>query len=576
MSQKLYEMLKDYAASDFYPWHMPGHKRRLVEFENPFSMDITEIDGFDDLHHPEGILKEAMENAAGIYGSEKSYFLVNGSSCGILAAVSAAVKPGGKLLLARNCHKSAYHGALLQQAQVTYLYPRLEAEGFYGAVQAADVEEALKADPEIEAVMIVSPGYEGVVSDIKAISQAAHAHGCALLVDEAHGAHFPFRNKAIHHNKAYSSGIHSNKVLSNEVLSNVIHSNEALSNEILNNEVLSKEADIKLQKTLQFPSSALENGADIVIQSLHKTLPSLTQTAILHVGRNVNQGMGQGSSSRINVELLELYLRIYQSSSPSYIFMASIDHCIRLMAGEQGQQLMEIYAENLYRTRRELRENLKVLRLYNPTENDGKVNVQNQAECFYDPSKFVVLGNGSMDGSKLADTLRSQYHLEPEMNTDHYVILMSSPADTKEGFERMTKALLEIDRKLAADMKCLNKNLNNAEASKHHDHLNCSEGSKYEDDANDSVWVNLPTKAPKTVMKIHQATTASGQWVSLEQALNQTCHDFIYIYPPGIPLLVPGEQIEEKHLDIIKTYQAHDLEVHGIQNGKIRCVKQID
>ncbi len=551
-------MLKDYAASDFYPWHMPGHKRRLVEFENPFSMDITEIDGFDDLHHPEGILKEAMENAAGIYGSQKSYFLVNGSSCGILAAVSAAVKPGGKLLLARNCHKSAYHGALLQQVQVTYLYPRLEAEGFYGAVQAADVEEALKADPEIEAVMIVSPGYEGVVSDIRAISQAAHAYGCALLVDEAHGAHFPFRNKALYNNKEYN----------NEVFSKEIFSNEVLNNEVLNNEVFSKETDIKLQETLLFPSSALENGADIVIQSLHKTLPSLTQTAILH--------LGQGGSSRINAELLELYLRIYQSSSPSYIFMASIDHCIRLMAGEPGQQLMEIYAENLYCTRRKLQENLKALRLYNPVENAGKVKIRNQAECFYDPSKFVILGNGSMDGSKLADTLRSQYHLEPEMNTDHYVILMSSPADTKEGFERMAKALLEIDRKLAADMKCLNKNLNSAEDSKHHDHLNCSEGSKYEDDANDSVWVNLPTKAPKTTMKIHQATTASGRWISLEQALDQTCHDFIYIYPPGIPLLVPGEQIEEKHLDIIKNYQAHNLEVHGIQDGKIRCVKQMD
>ena len=130
MSQELYEMLKDYAASDFYPWHMPGHKRRLVEFENPFSMDITEIDGFDDLHHPEGILKEAMENAAGIYGSQKSYFLVNGSSCGILAAVSAAVKPGGKLLLARNCHKSAYHGALLQQVQVNRfpVFPQLQLQ----------------------------------------------------------------------------------------------------------------------------------------------------------------------------------------------------------------------------------------------------------------------------------------------------------------------------------------------------------------------------------------------------------------------------------------------------------------
>ena len=280
--EELYERLRKYAASDFYPWHMPGHKRRLVEFDNPFSMDITEIDGFDDLHHPEGILKEAMEEAAAVYGSEKTYFLVNGSSCGILAAVSAAVPPGGKLLMARNCHKSAYHAALLQQARVTYIYPELEAEGFYGAVRAEDVEAALQADPDIRAVIVVSPGYEGIVSDIRAIAEAAHAHDCALLVDEAHGAHLPFGKGC----------------------------------------------------GLDFPASALEMGADAVIQSLHKTLPSLTQTALLHLGRN--------SGARMDRDRVELYLRIYQSSSPSYIFMASIDHCIRLMAGEAGKPYTSI------------------------------------------------------------------------------------------------------------------------------------------------------------------------------------------------------------------------------------------
>lgn len=488
--EELYERLRKYAASDFYPWHMPGHKRQLVEFDNPFSMDITEIDGFDDLHHPEGILKEAMEEAAAVYGSEKTYFLVNGSSCGILAAVSAAVPPGGKLLMARNCHKSAYHAALLQQARVTYIYPELEAEGFYGAVRAEDVEAALQADPDIRAVIVVSPGYEGIVSDIRAIAEAAHAHDCALLVDEAHGAHLPFGKGC----------------------------------------------------GLDFPASALEMGADAVIQSLHKTLPSLTQTALLHLGRN--------SGARMDRDRVELYLRIYQSSSPSYIFMASIDHCIRLMAGEAGKQLMEVYAVNLKWARSRLREQLHVLRLYEP-----ELQV-------YDPSKFVIVSESeAADGPWLADILRKNYHLEPEMSTDRYVILMSSPADTKEGFERMVHALGGIDRMLErqAASVCATEceAVPGSIAERKSVSVRMTEA--------ETVRAMLPDRAPKAVMKSSEAAASQGSPVPLSRSAGRVCRDFIYIYPPGIPLLVPGEQIEESHLELIRTWQKHHLEVHGIR-----------
>ncbi|MGN0293926.1 MAG: aminotransferase class I/II-fold pyridoxal phosphate-dependent enzyme [Lachnospiraceae bacterium] len=515
----LYERLRQYTASDFYPWHMPGHKRRLVEFDNPFSMDITEIDGFDDLHHPEGILKDAMEEASAVYGSEKTYFLVNGSSCGILAAISAAVPPGGKLLMTRNCHKSAYHAALLQKAQVTYIYPKLEKEGFYGAVQAEEVEAVLREDSGIRAVIVVSPGYEGVVSDIRAIAGVVHAHGCALLVDEAHGAHLPFGKNC----------------------------------------------------GLDFPACALEMGADAVIQSLHKTLPSLTQTALLHLGK--------GSSARIDRERLELYLRIYQSSSPSYIFMASIDHCIRLMAGETGKQLMKEYAANLKSARGCLRERLHLLKLYEP-ELPGETVHSGGRYSFYDPSKFVIVSDGeSVDGPRLADILRKKYHLEPEMSTDRYVILMSSPADTTEGFERMVHALTEIDSMLVKETVCRSgADMQSGGAS----------GADMQSDSTpeaeavsgctpeaaavsgcmseaETIRAILPDRAPWAVMKSSEASACSGSSVPLSRAAGRVCRDFIYIYPPGVPLLVPGEQIEERHLELIRTWQKHGLEVHGIR-----------
>lgn len=235
MEKYLLDRLMEYGESDAYPFHMPGHKRQAGagfagDFPNPFSVDITEIGGFDNLHHPEGILKESMEWAGNVYGADQTYYLVNGSSCGILSAVCGSVSHGGTILMSRNCHKSAYHGVYLGHLRAEYIYPQTIPEfGIQGGLSPEDVRRLLITHPETEAVLVVSPTYDGIVSDIGAIAKIVHEWGIPLIVDEAHGAHFPFGGEA------------------------------------------------------RFPVSALELGADVVIQSLHKTLPSLTQTAVMHV-----------------------------------------------------------------------------------------------------------------------------------------------------------------------------------------------------------------------------------------------------------------------------------------------------
>ena len=151
--------LEEYGKGDVYPFHMPGHKRNPMAFSNPYTVDITEIEGFDDLHRPEGILKEAQKRAARLYQSKKSYYLVNGSTCGVLTAVSAAVTPNGRLLMARNGHKSVYHAAYLRGLSTVYVHPYMTKFGVLGAVDPEEIRSCLNKEPGIQAVIITSPTY---------------------------------------------------------------------------------------------------------------------------------------------------------------------------------------------------------------------------------------------------------------------------------------------------------------------------------------------------------------------------------------------------------------------------------
>ncbi len=275
----MYQQLISYGESDVYPFHMPGHKRRALPFPNPYTIDITEIDGFDNLHHAEGLIREAEERAAKLYGADRSYYLVNGSTCGLLAAICAAARRGDKVLAARNCHKAVYHAISMQGLAAEFLYPAITRGDLQGQITAAQVEEALTKHPDIAVVILTSPTYEGIVSDVAAIAACCHAHGAALIVDEAHGAHFGF-----------GAG---------------------------------------------FPENAVRLGADAVIMSLHKTLPSFTQTALLHC-----------NGTRIDPGRVARYLGVYETSSPSYLFMAGMDACIDLLR-EQGAELFAEYRRRL-------------------------------------------------------------------------------------------------------------------------------------------------------------------------------------------------------------------------------------
>lgn len=491
----LLERLTEYAGSDAYPFHMPGHKRREITdgipggFPDPYGIDITEIDGFDNLHHAEGILKDAMDEAAAIYGTDRSWYLVNGSTCGILSAVFATTENGGKILTARNCHKAVYHAICLNRLEAEYLYPEEITEfGINGGIRAEDVRKALEKDAmhcagnsgdvrgkitKIQAVLITSPTYEGVVSDIRVIADVAHEYGIPLIVDEAHGAHLE-----------YADQCHS------------------------------------------FPKSALEYGADIVIQSLHKTLPCFTQTAILHVkGKLVDQ------------DRISRYLSMFQTSSPSYLFMAGMERCIRYMDGD-GRNEMIRYEKRLERFMERM-EGLQVLEVL-----DREICGKYRTVAGWDPSKIVVSTMRAEDfhGEELAETLRRKYHLEMEMTAPEYVIAMTSLMDTEEGFERLGTALLEIDGALRRR----------------------TESGRKEKAASETPE-GLESKVlhPVRRMLICEAMDADTERTAFQDTVGKVSAEFVYLYPPGIPIIAPGEVFTDAIVEKIMAYKAAGLLVQG-------------
>ena len=173
MKKDLLERLEEYCGADYVPLHMPGAKRNTQEFvmPNPYAIDITEIDGFDNMHHAEDILKEAFERTAKLFGAEESLWLINGSSAGLLAAICGATKKNDTVLVARNCHRAVYNAIYLNELNPVYLYPKEVTSGIYGAVSPSQVEQAFKQHENIRAVIITSPTYEGIVSDVKKIAE---------------------------------------------------------------------------------------------------------------------------------------------------------------------------------------------------------------------------------------------------------------------------------------------------------------------------------------------------------------------------------------------------------------------
>ena len=474
----LTKKLQNYGQSDLYPLHMPGHKRRAYGQmpEEVLWMDITEIDGFDNLHQPEGILKELQEHAAALYGAEETFYLVNGSTCGILSAISAAVPEEGHILIARNCHKSVYHACYLRNLKISYLYPEpLEVYGICEPITCRQVQEALDREPDIDAVLVVSPTYEGRIADIEKIVGVVHAKGIPLIVDEAHGAHLGFAEG--------------------------------------------------------FAENSCRLGADLVIHSVHKTLPAMTQTALLHVNGNL-----------IDRNKLRRFLHIYQSSSPSYVLMASIENALWQIE-HQGQEMFDKFIhrwEKMCDALSTMR-NLSIL----PTgekQDIGKL--------------LVSVKKTGLSGQQLYGMLLEDYHIQLEMAAPSYVLAMFTVGDEEEGYVRMTEALLQIDAMLEeSDCVVISKGA----------------ASQYANAQSTGVAGQLAADPKPVSIPFFKAWDRETQWCELSECQGRYAGEFINLYPPGTPMVVPGERIDSTLIANIEDCLGKGLSVQGIRqvNGGI-------
>lgn len=484
MRTPIYDALCQLKEKKRIPFHMPGHKRKVNNtnaFSKICSMDITEITDYDDLHHPEGIIRESMDQLKEIYHTKESWYLINGSTVGILAAISSVCKPGDKILVGRNCHKAVYHAIRLLRLEVCYLCPRTSSDYDItldiGEEERKEIEEILQREKTIRAVVITSPTYEGVVSDVSSLKEMLNRWEIPLIVDEAHGAHFQFHEA--------------------------------------------------------FPKSAVECGADLVIQSTHKTLPAFTQTALLHL-----------CSDRVSVKEVNSWLAVYETSSPSYLLMASAEQAVAFMHNERRK--VQNYVDNL-RSFREKCGQLREITLLDPE----------MLSCFdYDIGKLVFsVKKTGIDGKELFDQLLKNYHIELEMQNMSYVIGMTSVMDEKEDYDQLFRALQEMDQMLQMNRE------KERESS-----------FEKEDQKEQNIKFHDMLSVPEKQCEVWQCETLKE--VSCEEAVGRVAGEYVMLYPPGIPLLVPGEKIIKEMVENIQYYLYNGYNITGLENGRIVVMEE--
>ena len=440
MADSLLELLQR-SCPVTLPMHMPGHKRNaeMAPYLKALAaeIDITEIKGFDHLHAASGVLKESMDLAAQVFGARHSFFLVNGSTVGLLAAIRAVTKPGDSVIMARNCHRSVYHALAINSLKPYFIYPQTNLRFQIAAsISVKKVEAAIKSHSDARVLIITCPTYEGVMSDLTEIIRIAHQSGLTVIVDEAHGAHLGFSS--------------------------------------------------------YFPQSAVSAGADIVIQSLHKTLPSLTQTGIAHV------------RSDALANEMQRQLSVFETTSPSFLLLASIDGCVRLLR-DRGEELFKKWEDALEAFDQKAR-GLKHLRVLGYGRERGKA-LENVFGL--EPSKiFISTLTTNIKGQELAEILRTAHCTEPEMINPQGVLAMTGMGDTIETMEKLGDILLQIDRKLSP-----------AKTSR----------------------ISLLAPQVQSAVPLAKAERAPFICLPIEDSVGYVMAENITVYPPGIPVVVPGE-----------------------------------
>lgn len=462
-----------YLREEIVPFSMPGHKngRGFKGFEEILLQgDLTEVEGLDNLQHPEGIIKEAEDKLSKLYKSKKSYFLVNGSTCGNLIMIFSLFKEGDKVLVERNCHKSIMNGIIMRKLKPVFInnifHSKLKAPV---GIDLNHLKEQINLNKDLKGIILTYPNYYGVGVNIAETIKIAREANLKVGIDSAHGAHFGF-----------------NKLL---------------------------------------PESVQELKADIVVMSAHKTLPSLTQTAWMHVN---NEDF---------IEEIEFYKNIFMSTSPSYMFMMSLDYS-RNFLEEHGEEAYN----NLFKIIEDFKNHIKDLSyfkildkefLINGLEKNIKIN-----DIKIDNSRIVLNLRENLNGNKLLDYLRSK-NIQCEMSDNKNVVLIPSPFNTEEDFKILKDALKSCD-------------------------INC-----LKDEEIDFYLTDLPEKK----LEPFEVLDLEYERININDAVGKIVAESIVPYPPGVPMLIMGEIIEERHVKLLNEYMKNKVDLIGVKDKKVKVIK---
>lgn len=481
MKTPLLEELLKYHEEKNLILSMPGNKGGIgflrdnigKTFVNKLGfLDITEVEPLDNLHCPEGVIKEAQKLLAKTYKAKEAYFLVNGSSSGNLTAIFSAFNEGDEVLVERNCHKSIYNGLILRKLKVKYIEPIIDDEnGIFLPPDKENIYSVLKESSNPKGIILTYPNYFGITYDIEEIICDLKAKGLKVIIDCAHGAHY---------------GVNS-----------------------------------RLPK-------AISSIGDYVILSAHKTLPALTQGAYLLV-----------NCEDFN---LEFYLRSFNTTSPSYLIMASLDYA-RYYLDKHGEKDYEKLISLAEKWKHKINELKKIHVLCSEDINKKYINISEVKEkegYDIDSSRYVLILPKGYSGHKFLEYLRSQ-NIQAEMSFSRGIVLIMSPFNSEKDFKSVYEAILKLEM----------------------ENICTSIESKY--------FSDIPVKK----LEPYEVFKRKSKWCEVEKSEGYIAKEAIIPYPPGIPLVCPGEVISKNSINIIKDYVNNKKSILGVENNRVQVVEEV-
>ena len=471
----IYEALRKFRRMRVVPFDVPGHKRgrgnmELTEFlgQDCMNVDVNSMKPLDNLCHPVSVIKDAEMLAAEAFGAANAFFMVGGTTSAVQSMIMYACKSGDKIIMPRNVHRSAINALIITGAVPVYVNPEVNHQlGIALGMSVSQVEKAIKENPDAKAIMVNNPTYYGICSDLKKITELAHAHGMLVLVDEAHGTHFYFGEN--------------------------------------------------------FPITAMAAGADCASVSMHKSGGSLTQSSFLLMGKD------------INADYMRQVINLTQTTSASYLLLSSLDISRKRLA-LSGREIFAKTVEMAEYARKEIND-IGGYYAY------SRELINGDSIYDFDVSKLSVytLPIG-LAGIEVYDLLRDEYDIQIEFGDIGNILAYISVGDRERDIERLISALAEIKRRFGKS---------------------------------GTGMLTQEYISPVIAERPRKAFYSDKISLSLDEAAGHVCSEFVMCYPPGIPILAPGELITPEIIDYIRYAKEKGCQMTGTEDINIERLNVI-